>query len=58
MSGYWDMGGSYGMSGEFSQDLNKELHRLLARFKNETEIIKITEPRQDRVYEKLVWLNE
>jgi len=46
----------HGMTEEFSQQLNDELEHWLARFKDETEIEKITESRPDVTYNQLNWL--
>lgn len=47
---------SHGMSSEFSESLDKELHHWLSRFRNETEIVIRTEPQPDKRHDVLVWL--
>lgn len=47
---------SHGMTEEFSSQLDDELEHWLARFKDETEIVKITEPMPDVTYSQLNWL--
>ncbi len=47
---------SHGMTEGFSSELDKELTHWLARFKDETEIEKVTEPQPDITYKQLNWL--
>ena len=51
-----DYSESHGMTEEFSLSLDKELSHWLARFEDETEIEKITEPQPDITYKQLNWL--
>lgn len=47
---------AHGMTERFSSELEDELEYWLARFKDETEIEEITEPRPDVTYKQLNWL--
>ena len=48
----------HGMSEQLSKEIDAELLHWLGRFRAETEIEEVTEPRPDSVYKVLNWIYE